>query len=92
MAGPERLAVLELRAHRQTQAKLALTEAALRAERLESARLREVLRDYVQAQSRMLEGWAEGDEAVKQTLWRNLHELESGARDLLEEADTGRRR
>ncbi len=55
-------------------------------------RLRETLRSYIQAQSRMLDAWAEGDEAVKQTLWRNLHELELGARDLLEEADTGRRR
>ena len=50
-------------------------------------RLRETLRSYIVAQSRMLDNWSEGDEAVKRTLWRNLHELEHGARELLDVAD-----
>ena len=47
------------------------------------AELIEALRQYMLAQSRMRDKWAEGDDAVKNDLWRNLHALEDGARDLL---------
>ncbi len=49
--------------------------------------LRETLRQYVVTSSRMLDRWADGDEAVKQQLWHELHEMELGARDLLAAAD-----
>lgn len=55
------------------------------ANQLQQPALREVLRKYAAAQSRMLQKWADGDAAVKNQLWRDLHSLEDGARALLEE-------
>lgn len=61
----------------------------------ELTRMEEALRAYVLAQSRMLEGWAEGDEAVRTALWQNLHACENEGREALREAGicvaTGRR-
>jgi len=42
------------------------------------------LSDYVLAQSRMVEGWAEGGEAVKRKLWQDLHFCEALGREALE--------
>lgn len=36
-------------------------------------RLRALLRDVVVAADRMRDNWAEGDDAVRVDLWRNLH-------------------
>lgn len=38
----------------------------------------------IHAQSRMLDKWADGDEAVKQQLWRDLHKAGDEAREALE--------
>lgn len=46
--------------------------------------LRDALKNYVKAQSRMLEKWADGDENVKQDLWRNLHACEQAGRAALD--------
>ena len=46
--------------------------------------LRIALQAYLLAQSRMRDHWAEGDEAVKQALWRELHECEAAAREVLQ--------
>ncbi len=54
--------------------------------------LRETLRSYVVASGRMVDRWADGDETVKQELWRGLHELYHGASDLLDEADGAHKR
>lgn len=45
---------------------------------------------YVKAQSRMLDKWAEGDEAVKQSLWRDLHNCEEAGRAALAGAELQR--
>jgi len=42
-----------------------------------------MLRKYLLAQSRMLDNWADGDDAVKAELWRSLHSLEDEARETL---------
>lgn len=42
------------------------------------------LRDYVLAQSRMSERWADSDKAVRHLLWRDLHVCEAGGREALE--------
>ena len=42
------------------------------------------LRDYRSAQRRMRDKYAEGDEAVKRDLWRNLHACEDRATELLD--------
>jgi len=42
------------------------------------------LRDYVLAQSRMADRWAEADEAVKRQLWKDLHFCEACGREALE--------
>ena len=41
------------------------------------------LRDYVLAQSRMADRWAEADDAVKRQLWKDLHFCEAGGREAL---------
>ncbi len=46
--------------------------------------LADALEAYLRAQSRMLDDWAEGDEAVKQSLWRALHDCELPAREILD--------
>lgn len=38
----------------------------------------------VHAQGRMLDRWAEADDAVKRSLWRDLHDAGDHLRDLLE--------
>ncbi len=49
----------------------------------------DALEAYVCAQGRMRDDWAEGDELVKQSLWRALHECEHEARLVLERAGRG---
>jgi hypothetical protein len=44
-------------------------------------RLRAHLRDVVAAANRMRDGWAEGDDAYKNQLWRNLHAAADAASD-----------
>lgn len=46
--------------------------------------LRAALRAYVHAQRRMLEKWADGDAAVKQRLWQDLHACEEPAAAVLD--------
>ena len=50
----------------------------------EIARLRTALRAYIHAQRRMLEKWADGDAAVKQRLWQDLHACEDPVADALD--------
>lgn len=45
------------------------------------------LHAYMKAQRRMLNRWSEGDEAVKQQLWRDLHACEAIAVDALARKD-----
>jgi predicted metal-dependent hydrolase len=45
--------------------------------------LTQALMQYVVAQSRMRDRWAEGDDAVKATLWRDLHSCEEAGRAAL---------
>lgn len=40
-------------------------------------------KQLVLAQGRMLEGYADGDDAVKRDLWRNLHSNGSACREVL---------
>ena len=51
--------------------------------------LLEALQDYVKAQGRMRDKWAEGDEHVKTDLWRALHACEDKARAAIEAATGG---
>lgn len=83
-----------------------LTEQALEVERLRTqdivARalvgplvedLRNALRAYLNAQCRMLERWAEVDDAVKRELWQALHACEEAGRAaLLTETEAGPKR
>lgn len=41
---------------------------------------------YRLAASRMRDKWAEGDDAVKKSLWQDLHEIEDDALDVITEA------
>ena len=50
-------------------------------------RVVEALWDYRNAQRRMRDKWAEGDENVKQTLWHNLHACEEKASAALDEVE-----
>jgi hypothetical protein len=43
------------------------------------------LRSYLKAQCRMLEHWAEGDAAVREKLWHDLHACEDSARKVLDQ-------
>ena len=52
-----------------------------------NSQLLAMLKKYRIAASRMLDRWAEGDQAVKNTLWKNLHELEYEALDIIEIAE-----
>jgi hypothetical protein len=45
--------------------------------------LANALREYVKAQGRMLDKWADGDENVKRDLWQNLHACEEAGRKAL---------
>lgn len=47
------------------------------------AQLVEALREYVKAQGRMLERWADADDAAKVVLWNNLHACEDAGRAAL---------
>lgn len=47
------------------------------------AALRELLRNVVVAADRMRDQWAEGDEGVRQQLWRNLHEAAGAAEEVV---------
>lgn len=49
----------------------------------EAGRLRAALLVYRTAQRRMLERWADGDAAVRQELWRDLHACEEVADEAL---------
>lgn len=51
--------------------------------------LLEALTAYVRAQGRMLDKWADGDDAVKTGLWRELHACEETARAALAKAQSG---
>ena len=46
-----------------------------------------MLKKYRVAASRMCDRWAEGDQAVKHELWKNLHELEAEAIEVIERAE-----
>lgn len=50
----------------------------------DNRRLADALDAYVRAQGRMLDRWAEGDDAVKKSLWRGLHACEDAGRAALE--------
>lgn len=49
-----------------------------------AAKVVSALVEYRKAQRRMLERWADGDEAVKKELWRALHDCEPAANAALE--------
>ena len=70
---------IQLQADRITELKQENTTLRATAELVETA-----LRDYVLAQSRMSERWAESDKAVKHQLWRDLHVCEALGREALE--------
>ena len=57
-------------------------EVRARDERI--AELEQALRAYVLAQGRMLDRWADGDDAVKQRLWKDLHACEEAGRAAIE--------
>lgn len=46
----------------------------------------DALKAYRAAQRRMLDKWADGDEAVKRGLWQRLHECEAAADSALSKA------
>jgi hypothetical protein len=46
-----------------------------------------MLKKYRVAASRMCDRWADGDKAVKNELWKNLHGLESDALEIIERAE-----
>ena len=48
-----------------------------------SLELRTLLEDLVYHQQRMLEKWADGDDNVKNTLWKNLHNSGTKAKECL---------
>lgn len=48
------------------------------------------LKAYRKAQRRMLEKWADGDDAVKADLWRNLHACDVLADEILDGTETDR--
>lgn len=50
-----------------------------------ACKLNDLLKDMVYHQSRMLEKWADGDDNVKNTLWKNLHDSGDKARQYLQE-------
>lgn len=56
--------------------RLAAVEAERDAARAREARAVEALWKYRSAQRRMLDKWADGDNAVKTELWRGLHDCE----------------
>ena len=60
------------------------TPETMRATAERAERLRNALRAYVKAQSRMLERWAESDDAVKAKLWADLHLCEEPGRAALD--------
>lgn len=45
------------------------------------------LQDLVYHQQRMLEKWADGDDNVKNTLWKNLHDSGNKAKEYLTGSD-----
>jgi hypothetical protein len=45
---------------------------------------RKIVMELVRAQGRMLERWSEGDDNVRNQLWKNLHEAGDRAREVLE--------
>jgi hypothetical protein len=53
----------------------------------ERVKLRELLGAMVYHQSRMLDKWADGDENVKNDLWKNLHSCGSECFDHLDKLD-----
>ena len=55
----------------------------------QSKKMLDELRAYVKAQSRMLERWSEGDDAVKADLWTALHSCEEPARAAIAAATEG---
>ncbi len=57
---------------------------ALTALRATADLVERALRDYVLAQSRMADRWAEGDDDVKRQLWKDLHFCEACGREALE--------
>lgn len=63
-------------------------QARATTDREEVKRLREGLRRIGLAQSRMLDKWADGDKAVKDALWKELHDCEDEWRALLSESES----
>lgn len=55
----------------------------------ESGEVLAMLKQYRVAASRMCDRWAEGDQAVKNELWKALHGLESDALEVIERAEKG---
>ncbi len=53
----------------------------------ESGEVLSMLKKYRVAASRMCDRWAEGDQAVKNELWKALHGLESDALEMIERAE-----
>lgn len=53
----------------------------------ESGEVLSMLKKYRVAASRMCSRWAEGDQAVKDELWKSLHALESDALEIIERAE-----
>jgi len=58
-----------------------MVQDALDAQAAEIAELRRLLTDVVVAAGRMTDRWAESDDAVRLTLWRNLHTAAEAAHD-----------
>lgn len=54
-----------------------------------SSEVLDMLKKYRVAASRMCDRWAEGDQAVKDELWRTLHSLEVDALDIIAKAEKG---
>lgn len=55
----------------------------------EPSEILSMLKKYRIAASRMCDRWADGDQSVKNELWKALHGLESEAIDIIERAERG---
>lgn len=52
-----------------------------------AGQLHSLLKDMIYHQSRMLEKWADGDDNVKNGLWKNLHDSGNKAREYLDSSE-----
>jgi hypothetical protein len=55
-----------------------------------TGKLHSLLTDMVYHQSRMVDKWADGDDNVKNKLWKNLHESGDEARKYLQENESNK--